>query len=110
MHKKFNILFLKEAIDFLDNLSPLVRKKIYYNLDKASLVNDPRLFKKLKDDIWEFRTKYSGNQYRLFAFWDKREKSKSLVIATHGIIKKMDKIPKSQIEKAKQIRLEYFKE
>lgn len=110
MHRKFDVLFLREAIDFLDDLSPAVRNKIYYNLDKASLVNDPKLFKKLRDDIWELRIKYSGIQYRLFAFWDKRKKSKSLVIATHGIIKKTDKIPKSHIEKAKQIRLEYFKE
>jgi hypothetical protein len=30
------------------------------------------------------------------------------VISTHGIIKKVDKVPKSEIEKAKQIRSDYF--
>ncbi|MFD1003127.1 hypothetical protein ACFQ21_27625 [Ohtaekwangia kribbensis] len=29
-----------------------------------------KFFKKLKDDIWEFRTEYRGVQYRLLAFWD----------------------------------------
>ena len=44
--------------------------------------------KKLKDEIWEFRTKYNGVQIRLFAFLDKTEKTETLVISTHGIIKK----------------------
>ncbi len=108
MEKKFEVVFLEQAIDFLENLDEKARKKIYYNLDKAKLVNDPKLFKKLTDDIWEFRTKFSGLQYRLFAFWDKTEKTETLVISTHGIIKKVDKVPKAEIEKAKQIKNEYF--
>lgn len=108
MNKKFEVIFLEQAIAFLDNLDLKTRNKIYYNLDKAKLVNDPKLFKKLTDDIWEFRTKYRGLQYRLFAFWDKTDKSETLVISTHGIIKKADKVPKTDIEKAKQIRAEYF--
>jgi len=66
------------------------------------------LFKKLKDEIWEFRTKYNGIQYRLFAFWDKTEKTETLVISTHGIIKKVSNVPKTEIEKAEKIRKEYF--
>jgi len=31
-----------------------------------------------------------------------------LVVATHGIIKKTDKIPKKEIEKAERIRIKYF--
>lgn len=108
MDNKFEVIFLEDAIDFLNNLNFKVRNKIYYNLDKAKLANDPKLFKKLTDDIWEFRIKFSGLQYRLFAFWDKTDKFETLVISTHGIIKKVDKVPKSDIEKAKQIRSEYF--
>ena len=88
MNKKFEVVFLEQAIDFLESLDPKARKKIYYNLDKAKLLNDPKLYKKLTDEISEFRTKYSGLQYRLFAFWDKTDKSETLVISTHGIIKK----------------------
>jgi phage-related protein len=44
------------------------------------------------------------------AFWDKTEKMETLVLATHGIIKKVDKVPKKEIEKAKQIRAEYFEQ
>jgi len=82
------LVFLEQAIDFMSKLDAKAKKKIYYNLDKAKLVNDPRLFKKLTDDIWEFRTLYRGIQYRLFAFWDKTDKTETLVLATHGMVKK----------------------
>ncbi|WP_211228193.1 type II toxin-antitoxin system RelE/ParE family toxin [Aequorivita capsosiphonis] len=72
------------------------------------LTNDPKLFKKLDSEIWELRTKYIGLQYRLLAFWDKTDKTETLVLATHGIIKKTDKVPKADIEKAKKIMAEYF--
>ena len=100
MIKKFEVIFLEQAIEFLENLDEKTRQKIYFNLDKSRFTNDPRLFKKLTDGIWEFRTKYSGLQYRLFAFWDKTDKSEILVISTHGIIKKVDKVLKAEIDKA----------
>jgi hypothetical protein len=74
----------------------------------AEQTNDPRILKKLNDEIWEFRTKYAGFQIRLLAFWDKRDNKKTLVISTHGFIKKMSKIPKSEIERAIRIRENYF--
>ncbi len=77
-------------------------------MDKAKLENDPKLFKKLAGNIWEFRTLYRGIQYRLFAFWDKTKNTQTLVLTTHGIVKKVGKVPKSEIEKAEKIRAEYF--
>ena len=66
------------------------------------------IFKKLENtEIWEFRTLYSKTAYRLFAFWDKGEET--LVIATHGIVKKTQKTPSKEIAKAEAIRREYFK-
>jgi len=108
MKVKFEVLFLEQAIEFVETLDSKTRNKIYYNIDKAKLINNPKLFKKLEGEIWEFRTKYNGIQYRLFAFWDKTERTDTLVISTHGIIKKVSKVPKSEIEKANKIRLEYF--
>jgi len=108
MKVKFEVIFLEQAIEFLEKLDDKSRKKIYYNIDKAKLISNPKLFKKLKDEIWEFRTKYNGKQYRLLAFWDKTEKTETLVISTHGIIKKVNKVPKTEIEKAEKIRKEYF--
>jgi len=65
-------------------------------------------FKKLQNDIWEFRTKYAGLQIRLLAFWDKTDGKETLVLATHGFIKKVDKVPKNEIERAVKIRVKYF--
>lgn len=110
MKQKFEIVFLEQAIDFMSKLDAKAKKKIYYNLDKAKFENDPKLFKKLTDNIWEFRTLYQGIQYRLFAFWDKTNKTETLVLSTHGMVKKVSKVPKSEIEKALKIRDEYFDE
>lgn len=108
MNKKFNIDFLSEAYDFVESLDEKTRTKIYYNARKIQVVNDPELFKKLNEFIWEFRTKYNKNYYRLLAFWDKTEKEDTLVLATHGFIKKTNKTPKTEIKKAEEIRKEYF--
>jgi len=83
-------------------------KKILYHIDLAEQTNDPKLFKKLKNDIWEFRTKFAGLQIRLLAFWDKTDKKKTLVIATHGFIKKVDKVPANEIDRAVRLRDQYF--
>ena len=110
MERKFEVVFLDQAIDFMSTVDKKAKEKIYYNLDKAKLGLDPKLFKKLADNLWEFRTKYRGLQYRLFAFWNRTDKTETLVISTHGIVKKTDKVPKAEIEKAKQIRSEYFEQ
>ena len=88
MDSKFEVLFLEEARQFLKGLEEKARIKFLYNIDKAKILNDPKLFKKQTTDIWEFRTKYNGLQYRLLAFWDKTEKRKTSVICTHGFVKK----------------------
>lgn len=46
--------------------------------------------------------------YRLLAFWDTEEET--LVVATHGFVKKTDKTPLKEIRKAEAIRKEYFAE
>ena len=91
MKPTFEIEFLFEAIEFLENLDPKTREKIYYNLKKSQFVNDQELFKKLNESIWEFRTFYNSKAYRLFAFWDKVEGKDTLVVATHVILKKNSK-------------------
>jgi len=104
----FHPRFLEEAEKFISRLPPKTIKKIIYNIDIAEQTNDPKLFKKLESEIWEFRTKYNGQQIRLLAFWDKQDKEQTLVIATHGFIKKVDKVPKKEIERAVNIRDKYF--
>jgi phage-related protein len=103
MDKLFEIEFLEEAFAFLQSLDRKHYEKILYNIRKAQVEQDRELFKKLHEEIWEFRTLYQGLQYRLFAFWDKTDNENTLVIATHGMIKKRSKVPDNEIKKAQQL-------
>lgn len=104
----FEIELLPEAIDFLEKLDNKSREKIYYNLKKSQFIYDNELFKKLNEYIWEFRTLYNGKSFRMFAFWDRIDGIESVVIATHGVLKKTQKTPQKEIEKAEEIRRNYF--
>ena len=108
MAEKFKVEFLPEAVDFMESLDKKSQEKIYYNIRKAQVTNDPELFKKLTTSIWEFRTLYNKSYYRLFAFWDKSDGKQILVLATHGLIKKTGKTPLSELDKAERIRQHYF--
>ena len=108
MTPKFLVELLPEAVDFLESLDEKTREKIYYNIKKSQFLNDNELFKKLSESIWEFRTLYNGKAYRLFSFWDKTGGKDTLVVATHGLLKKTQKTPPKEIEKAEEIRKQYF--
>jgi len=81
---------------------------VLYNVDKvAGGELDNELFKKLEGtDIWEFRTLYDKTAYRLFTFWDKD--TETMVVATHGIVKKTQKTPQKEIARAEAIMRRYF--
>ena len=110
MKAKFEVVLLEEVWELFDTLDEKTKNKIIYNIDKSKYVNDPGLFKKLKDEIWEFRTIFNRMKYRILAFWDKTDKTETFVIATHGIIKKTDKMPSAEIERAKAIMKLYFEQ
>jgi phage-related protein len=57
-------------------------------------------------NIWEFRAEYGSNEYRLFVFWHKQQNA--FVVCTHGILKKTQKTPQKEIDKAEQIRKQYL--
>lgn len=104
----FQLALLEDAKKFLQSLPRQTSKKILYNIDRvAGGERNSELFKKLENsEIWEFRTLYSGMAYRLFAFWDTDRRT--LVVATHGIIKKTQKTPKKEIIRAESIMRQYF--
>lgn len=108
-YEKYKVKVLKEAMAFVGSLPKPAAKKVRYNLHRvaAGEVNS-EIFKKLEGcKIWEFRTLYDGIAYRLFAFWDTKEDT--IIVATHGFIKKKDETPKGEITKAERIRKSYFK-
>ena len=93
--------------DFLDSLPGKVAQKIVWVLN---LVEDlerlpAQYFCKLvdTDNIWEFRVKWGSNIYRVFAFMDGNK-----VVVTNGFIKKTQKSPAHEIEKAKNYKKDYL--
>ncbi len=58
MENFFEIVFLEEAYEFLKSLDSKHSSKILYNIRKSRQKHDPELFKKLNEEIWEFRTLY----------------------------------------------------
>lgn len=110
MKEKFQVQLSDEVRAFLRLLEEKDREKILYNIRKAQLINDNELFKKLTNEIWEFRTLFNRTHYRIFAFWDKSGPVDTLVLTTHGIIKKTGKTPQADLDKAERIRRIYFEQ
>ena len=107
---EIKVVMMDEAVAFVRSLPQKVQEKITYNFLKIQQgLISKELFKKLEGtEIWEFRTLFNGNCYRLFSFWD--TDTETLIIATHGIIKKTQKTPKKENSKAEIIKQEYFKQ
>lgn len=103
----FEVKYLDPASEFIRSIDRKAAKKLLFNISKAQEVRDNTVFKKIKGtEIWEFRAIVEGIQYRLFAFWAKSENV--FVICTHGIIKKTQKTPFKDSEKAEQLRRKYL--
>jgi hypothetical protein len=65
-------------------------------------------FLKEAADLIEALELFKKTYYRLLASWDKTDKTDTVVISTHGLIKKTGKIPPGEIEKAERTRKIYF--
>ena len=108
MIARFELVMLEEAQEFVLSLPKVAMKKVLDNVHRiAEGERNAVIFSKLEGmEIWEFRTLCNKVKYQLFAFWDTQ--TDTLVVATHGIIKKTQKTPKKEIAKAERIRQEYF--
>lgn len=105
---KINVIFLEPAKEFIESLPEKAKKKVVYNINRVSNGEiNKDLFKKLGDtDIWEFRTVFNGSKYRLLAFWDVDRSS--IIVAANGFMKKTQKTPQKEIERAIMLRTEYY--
>ena len=104
MEYVFRVMLTDEAVDFLSSMPAQARDKMNGNISRAAKgERNTEIFKKLQNsEIWEFRAEHRRISYRLFSFWDSDEET--LVIATHGIVKKTQKTPSKEIAKAEAIR------
>lgn len=58
----------------------------------------------LRDKIYELRFKISKKQVRIFYFFFHG----NFIVLTHGIVKKTDKVPENEIERAIRYRLDHL--
>lgn len=93
---------------FLDSLPSKVTQKVTWvlSLPEDLDVVPSSYFKKLvgTEEIWECRIQFGSNAYRIFCFFV----DNSVVVLTHGFIKKSQKTPKSEIEKAEAYRKDFL--
>ena len=94
--------------EFIDSLPGKVAQKIVWVL---KLLEDLQIvpssyFKKLvgTEEIWECRIQFGSNTYRIFCFFIDNS-----VILTHGFVKKSQKIPAGEIERAEAYRRDFLK-
>jgi len=96
---------------FIFCLDKLEVAKIFASIDKfVDLKNNnlpikQNLSKKLDDGIFEIRVSLPNKIVRNLYYYVNGKK----IIITHGFIKKSQKTPKKEIEKAKELRKQYNK-
>ena len=91
--KPIKVKLLDEATSYFDEIDEKIKAKFFKSFEKVESGHKGDWFKHLEDEIWEFRERDSSKCYRIFAFWDKTNVNHTLVLTTHGIIKKTEKTP-----------------
>ncbi len=91
---------------FMKSLTEKEQEKIQYGL--LLLKSQDRLSKKfvklIRDGVYELRTEYGGNIFRVFFIFDEGD----IVVLFNGFQKKTQKTPKNEIEKAIRIKEAYY--
>lgn len=91
---------------FMKTLTGKEQDKIQYGL--LLLKTQERLSKKfvslIRDGIYELRTEYNSNIYRVFFIFDEG----NIVVLFNGFQKKKQKTPSNEIEKAIEIKEAYY--
>lgn len=104
------IAYKKYFLDFYQEQTDEVQRKIEWTLNLVRKID--RVPKKYfdhvtgTDGLFEVRIEFSGNIFRILAFFDKG----NLVVLGNGFQKKSQKTPKTEIEKALKIKAEYENE
>jgi putative addiction module killer protein len=91
---------------FMETLSEKEQQKIHYGLDLLKTQDrvSMKFVKHIRDGLYELRTEYSGNIYRVFFVFD----GGHIVVLFNGFHKKTQQTPKIEIEKALAIKKEYY--
>ena len=96
-------------IDFLDSLPVKIRAKVFASITKlielknCSILPPKKLSKHIEDSIFELRVKFKNNILRCLYFYEINQE----IIFTHGFIKKTQKLPKEELNRAKELRTKH---
>lgn len=113
--ENFEIVFYKKRVgscpikEFLDSLDAKMRAKALLMVallrEHGSNLRIP-YSEQLEDGIFELRAKQGSNITRLLYFFFVGKKA----VLTNGFVKKTQKTPRGQIDKAKEYRSDYLKQ
>ena len=109
--KKRELFFFKDYFrSFYDGQTWKAQKKILWTLEIVETLDRiPEIyFKHLEntDGLYEIRAQVGNNIYRIFCFFD----SNNLVVVGHGFQKKTQKTPQQELDKATEIKKQYYEE
>ena len=91
---------------FMERLTAKEQQKVKYGLLMLkSLERIPTKFVKyIREGIYELRTEYNGNIFRVFFIFD----SGNVVVLFNGFQKKTQKTPENEIEMSIKIKHQYY--
>jgi phage-related protein len=103
------VIFYKDYfLSFFELQNFKVKTKISWTLDVITqLERVPETYLKHlenTDGLYEVRVQSGSDIFRIFCFFDKGQ----LIVLANGFVKKTQKTPKREIEKALKIKEEYF--
>ena len=90
----------------MSQLGEQVQEKIHSGLLLLKTQNriSTKFVKAIREGLFELRTEYAGNIYRVFFIFDDGQ----IVVLFNGFQKKTQKTPNSEIEKALKIKEAYY--
>lgn len=91
---------------FMESLQDKEKEKVQYGLLLLKTQNrlSTKFVKHIKDGVYELRTEYAGNIYRVFFIFDEG----NIVVLFNGFQKKTQKTPQNEIDKALKIKEDYY--
>lgn len=107
MNSERRILVYKDYfLTFYRALEAGAQKKIDYVLDVLKMQDrvSEKFIKYIKEGIYEIRASYNGNIYRAFFIFDEG----NIVMLFNGFQKKSQKTPSKEIDKALELKKEYY--
>ena len=92
--------------DFINTLNDAEARKVFYVIDmlKTQERINEKFVKYIRDEIFELRAEYGSKIFRVFFIFD----DQNVVMLFNGFQKKTKKTPQSEINKAIELKKEYY--